>query len=137
VIIKDIKDNKEIKDLGAYVELLEYDNIEGFIMLSQLTNKCVKSVYEILKIRKQEMMEVLRVDEDKMCIDLTKKNVKPELRDAAVKRFKKAKKVHAIMRLVAVKLQTPTEELYEQFGWDLYEKCGFDHAYDAFRVAMT
>ena len=128
---------KDIKDLGAYVELLEYDNIEGFIMLSQLTNKCVKSVYEILKIRKQEMMEVLRVDEDKMCIDLTKKNVKPELRDAAVKRFKKAKKVHAIMRLVAVKLQTPTEELYEQFGWDLYEKCGFDHAYDAFRVAMT
>ena len=128
---------KDIKDLGAYVELLEYDNIEGFIMLSQVTNKRVKSVYKFLKIGKQEMMEVLRVDEDKMCIDLTKKNVKPELQDAAVKRFKKAKQVHAIMRQVAVKLQTPTEELYEQFGWDLYEKCGFDHAYDAFRVAMT
>lgn len=24
----------EIKDLGAYVRLIEYDNIEGFIMLS-------------------------------------------------------------------------------------------------------
>lgn len=128
---------KDIKDLGAYVELLEYDNIEGFIMLSQVTNKRVKSVYKFLKIGKQEMMEVLRVDEDKMCIDLTKKNVKPELQDAAVKRFKKAKQVHAIMKQAAVKLQTPAEELYEQFGWDLYEKCGFDHAYDAFRVAMT
>ena len=128
---------KDIKDLGAYVELLEYDNIEGFIMLSQVTNKRVKSVYKFLKIGKQEMMEVLRVDEDKMCIDLTKKNVKPELQDATVKRFKKAKQVHAIMKQAAVKLQTPAEELYEQFGWDLYEKCGFDHAYDAFRVAMT
>jgi translation initiation factor 2 subunit 1 len=106
-------------------------------MLSQVTNKRVKSVYKFLKIGKQEMMEVLRVDEDKMCIDLTKKNVKPELQDAAVKRFKKAKQVHAIMKQAAVKLQTPAEELYEQFGWDLYEKCGFDHAYDAFRVAMT
>ena len=82
---------KDIKDLGAYVELLEYDNIEGFIMLSQVTNKRVKSVYKFLKIGKQEMMEVLRVDEDKMCIDLTKKNVKPESQDMAVKRFKKAK----------------------------------------------
>lgn len=41
---------KDIKELGAYVELLEYDNIEGFIMFSQVTNKRVKSVYKFLKI---------------------------------------------------------------------------------------
>jgi translation initiation factor 2 subunit 1 len=128
---------KDIKDLGAYVELLEYNNIEGFIMLSQVTNKRVKSVYKFLKIGKQEMMEVLRIDEGKECIDLTKKSIKPELHDAANKRFKKAKQVHGIMRQVAVKLQTPVEELYEQFGWDLYEKCGYDHAFDAFRVALS
>jgi len=52
----------DIKDLGAYVRLLEYDNIEGFIMLSQVTAKRVKSVYKFLKLGKQEMMEVLRVD---------------------------------------------------------------------------
>jgi predicted RNA-binding protein with RPS1 domain len=63
----------EIKDTGAYVRLLEYDNIEAFIMLGQVTAKRVKSVYKFLKIGKQEMMEVLRVDEDKMCIDLSKK----------------------------------------------------------------
>jgi len=34
----------EIKDLGAYVRLIEYDNIEGFIMLSQVTAKRVKTV---------------------------------------------------------------------------------------------
>lgn len=96
----------------------------------------MKSVYKFLKIGKQEMMEVLRIDEGKMCIDLTKKNIKPELYDAATKRFKKAKTVHGIMRQVAVKLQTPVEELYEQFGWDLYEKCGYEHAFDAFRVAL-
>ena len=60
-----------------------------------------------------------------------------EYHDAAVKRYKKAKQVHHIMRHVAVKLQTPVEELYEQFGWDLYEKVGYDHAYDAFRVALS
>lgn len=41
------------------------------------------------------------------------------------------------MRQTAIKLKTPIEQLYEQFGWDLYDKCGFEHAFDAFRVAMT
>ena len=33
-----------IEDLGAYVRLIEYDNAEGFIMLSQVTAKRVKTV---------------------------------------------------------------------------------------------
>jgi len=41
------------------------------------------------------------------------------------------------MKQTAIKLKTPIEHLYEQFGWDLYDKCGFEHAFDAFRVAMT
>ncbi len=99
----------EIKDLGAYVRLIEYDNIEGFIMLSQVTAKRVKTVHKFLKIGKQEMMEVLRVDEEKMCIDLSKKSIKNDAINAANKRLKKAKQVHTIMRQTAIKLQTPVE----------------------------
>jgi translation initiation factor 2 subunit 1 len=94
----------EIKDLGAYVRLTEYDNIEGFIMLSQVTAKRVKTVQKFLKIGKQEMMEVLRVDEVKMCIDLSKKSLKAEAVNNANKRLKKAKQVHTIMRQTAIKL---------------------------------
>ena len=62
-------------------------------------------------------MEVLRVDEDKMCIDLSKKSIKADAIDVATKRYKKAKQVHSIMRQTAIKLNTPVEELYEKFGW--------------------
>jgi translation initiation factor 2 alpha subunit (eIF-2alpha) len=38
----------------------------------------------------------------------------------------------------AIKLNIAVEELYQQWGWDLYdEKCGFEHAYDAFRIALA
>ena len=38
---------------------------------------------------------------------------------------------------VALKLKIENvEELYEAWGWDMYEKCGFDHAFDAMRVAL-
>lgn len=82
------------------------------------------------------MMEVLRVDEEKMYIDLSKKSLIPDYLDEAEKRWKKSKKVHEIMFEVAMKLKTPIETLYEAWGWDLYEKCGLEHALDAMRVAM-
>ena len=66
-----------------------------------------------MKIGKQEYMEVLRVDENKMCIDLSKKSIKQDAIEIARKRCKKAKQVHTIMRQSAIKLQTPVEQLYE------------------------
>jgi len=126
----------EIKELGATVRLLEYGGIEGFIQLSQVSKRRVRSVQKFLKIGRREMMEVLRVDEYKKYIDLSKKSLMPDSLDEAEKRWKKSKKVHEIMFEVAMKLKVPIETLYEEWGWDLYEKCGFEHALDALRVAM-
>ena len=126
----------EIKELGANVRLLEYGGIEGFIQLSQVSTRRVRSVQKYLKIGRREMMEVLRVDNMKMYIDLSKKSLLDEQKEEAEKRWKKSKKVHEIMFEVAMKLKTPIESLYEAWGWDLYEKCGFEHALDAMRVAM-
>lgn len=51
------------------------------------------------------------------------------------KEFDKAKIVHLIMRLAAFNMQCKLIELYEAYGWDLYDK--FDHAYDAFKLTLT
>ena len=69
------------------------------------------------------MMEVLRVDEEKMYIDLSKKSLMTESVEEADIRWKKSKKVHEIMFEVAMKLKVPIEELYETWGWDMYDKC--------------
>jgi translation initiation factor 2 subunit 1 len=81
----------EIKELGAYVRLLEYDEVEGFIMNSQVSNARVKTISKLLKLGKQEFMEVLRVDEEKRCIDLSKKSIKSEGIKAATKRLRQSK----------------------------------------------
>ena len=88
----------ELRDMGANVRLLEYDNLEGFIMLSHVSTRRVRSVQKFLKIGRKEMMEVLRVDEEKMCIDLSKKSMKPDAVDEAYKKYISSKKVHAIMK---------------------------------------
>lgn len=124
----------KIHENGAYVVLLEYEHMEGLILSTEVTKKRVKSVNKFLKIGKQETMMVIRVDRDKRYIDLSKKKVQPEEANTTEKFFKKSKMVHNILKQTAIKLDCKLIDLYEGFGWDLYDK--FEHAYDAFRLCM-
>jgi translation initiation factor 2 subunit 1 len=126
---------KSIAEMGAYVSLLEYNNIEGMILLSELSRRRIRSVSKLIRVGRQEVVVVLRVDKEKGYIDLSKRRVAPEEIAKCEERYNKSKAVHSIMRHVSETTQRGLEELYIQFGWPLYHK--FGHAYDAFKVAIT
>lgn len=126
---------RSIAEVGAYVQLLEYDNIEGMVLLSELSRRRIRSVQKIIRVGRDEAVVVMRVDKEKGYIDLSKRRVSPEEVIKAEEKYKKSKQVHSILRHVAEKKGLDLETLYEQFGWPLYKKYG--HAYDAFRLAIT
>ena len=108
--------------------------MEGLIPSTEVTKKRVKLINKFLKMNNKETMMVIRVDKDKRYIDLSKKKVQPAEALQSEKYYKKAKMVHNILKQVATKLDCYLLELYEAFGWDLYDK--FGHAYDSFRLIM-
>jgi hypothetical protein len=55
----------KVEDFGAYVTLLEYNNTEGMILSSEVSRKRIRSIHKHLRIGKQDVMQVLRVDKDK------------------------------------------------------------------------
>jgi len=122
---------KRIVDMGAYVSLLEYNGKEGMMLLSELSKRRIRSVSKLLRVGRTEICMVLRVDEQKGYIDLSKRRVAPE--DAAAKEesFAKSKAVHGIMRHVAGQNNIPVEELCMKISWPLHKKYG--NAYEAFR----
>jgi len=126
---------KSIAEMGAYVSLLEYNNIEGMILLSELSRRRIRSVSKLIRVGRQEVVVVLRVDKEKGYIDLSKRRVAPEEVAKCEEKYNKAKAVHSIMRHVSETMQKNIEDLYVQFGWPLYQK--FGHAYDAFKIAIT
>mmetsp|Transcript_22098 Transcript_22098/g.16504 ORF Transcript_22098/g.16504 Transcript_22098/m.16504 type:complete len:130 (-) Transcript_22098:746-1135(-) len=103
----------KVNENGAYVVLLEYENMEGLILSNEVTKKRIKSVKKFMKVGKQETMIVIRVDKEKRYIDLSKKQVKAEEAAEREKYFKKAKMVHNILKEVAVKLKVKLQDLYE------------------------
>lgn len=125
---------KHIAEMGAYVSLLEFNGVEGMVLLSELSRKRIRSVNREIRVGKTEIVIVLRVDRDKGYIDLSKRRVTPEDAEKFEDRFQKSKTVHSILRHVAEKRDCSLEGLYEMIGWPLYKK--FGHAYDAFKLAL-
>lgn len=126
---------KEIQDMGGYVHLLEYNNCQGMIMLSELSRRRIRSVNKLLKVGHQEVAAVVRVDKEKGYIDLSKRRVAPEDIAKIEEKWNKSRSVHSIVRHVAETVGVDTIELYKRWGWPLYRKYG--HAYDGFRLAVN
>ncbi|EJD41994.1 eukaryotic translation initiation factor 2 subunit alpha [Auricularia subglabra TFB-10046 SS5] len=148
---------RQIAEMGAYVKLLEYDNIEGMILLSELSRRRIRSIQKLIRVGRNEVVVVLRVDKEKGYIDLSKRRVSPEDIVKCEERYTKSKTVASIMRHVASKVgggeggehddddkeaatlaandEEKLETLYEQIAWPLAKKYG--HTYDAFKLALT
>jgi translation initiation factor 2 subunit 1 len=126
---------KSITEMGAYLSLLEYNNIEGMILLSELSRRRIRSVNKLIRVGKLEVVTVVRVDKEKGYIDLSKRRVQPEDAVKMETKWNKSKAVHSIIKHCAKRLGMDTEQLYETFGWPLYKKYG--HAYDAFKLAVN
>lgn len=52
-------------EMGVYVKLLEYDNIDGMILLSELSRRRIRSMQKLVRVGNNEVVVVIRVDKDK------------------------------------------------------------------------
>ncbi|CDJ53717.1 eukaryotic translation initiation factor 2 alpha subunit, putative [Eimeria brunetti] len=124
---------QRIAEMGAYVSLLEYNNMEGMILMSELSKRRFRSVTKLVKVGRLEAVMVLRVDAVKGYIDLSKSRVSPEDIVKCEERYSKGKKVHQTVRHVASKHGLRVDELNAKVIWPLYKKYG--HALDALKAA--
>lgn len=133
---------RSIAEMGAYVHLLEYNNIEGMILLSELSRRRIRSINKLIRIGRDECVVVIRVDKEKGYIDLSKRRVSPEDIEKCEEKFAKARAVNSILRHVAEILKYETdeqlEELYQKTAWyfdEKFKKQGSSH--DCFKHAVN
>eukprot|EP00598_Pedospumella_elongata_P008061 CAMPEP_0184969706 /NCGR_PEP_ID=MMETSP1098-20130426/2409_1 /TAXON_ID=89044 /ORGANISM="Spumella elongata, Strain CCAP 955/1" /LENGTH=136 /DNA_ID=CAMNT_0027491517 /DNA_START=59 /DNA_END=466 /DNA_ORIENTATION=+ len=91
----------DVGDMGAYAKLLEYNDMEGFILLPEMGRRRVRSKATRLKVNRLEVVRVIRVDMEKGYIDLSKRTVGPEDIEKCHAQYNKAKAVHSVLSHVA------------------------------------
>lgn len=92
---------RSIAEMGAYVTLLEYNNIEGMILLSELSRRRIRSINKLIRVGRNECVVVLRVDKEKGYIDLSKRRVSKEEADKCEEKYQKARAVNSVLRHVS------------------------------------
>jgi translation initiation factor 2 alpha subunit (eIF-2alpha) len=53
------------QDVVDITSQLEYDNTEGMILLSELSRRRIRSVQKLIRVGRNEVVVVLRVDKEK------------------------------------------------------------------------
>lgn len=129
---------RSIAEMGAYVTLLEYNNIEGMILLSELSRRRIRSINKLIRVGRNECVVVLRVDREKGYIDLSKRRVSTEEARKCEEKYNKARAVNSILRHVAELTKMDFEELYTKTAWALErQRGGPSSSYDAFKAALA
>lgn len=129
-----------VDQYAVFVELLEYNCIEGMIILAEYSRP-TKSRYNqgfLLarkNINKKDVCRVLRVDKEHKNIDLTKRKIDPEKAKLVELKFQKNKKVQSLFLKLCDKFQKPMIYFYEQIVWPLEREMGRS-AYDLFERAI-
>jgi translation initiation factor 2 subunit 1 len=114
----------EVTDLGVFIEIVEYDNLEGLIVVGELTRKRISNATKAVKSGKIEVLFVSRVDRRKKYVDLSRIKVTSEERQACLQEHYRKKLAHNTMITIAQKADIDLLGLYESLGWPKTKEFG-------------
>lgn len=82
----------KIVDQGAYVSLDEFNNIQGFLHVSEIATGWIRSVAKFLKVGEKKVLLVKRVDTRRSEIDLSLKQVSSDQKKKKLLEIKRGEK---------------------------------------------
>lgn len=111
------------------MELLEYANIPGLVLSSELSKKRIRSIHQITKVGNSEVCQVLSVDRARGYIDLSLRSVGDKERKECLENASRNKIAYQIMLKTAKMAGMSVGELYEMVGYEKAREFGSLHSY--------
>ncbi|MFO7837281.1 MAG: translation initiation factor IF-2 subunit alpha [Candidatus Thorarchaeota archaeon] len=114
----------KVAPYGAYVELPEYGDKEGFIHISEVSSTWVRNIRNHIHENQRIVVRVLDVDKRKGHIDCSLRRVSDEAKRAKNEAWKRSQKAEKLLEIVGEQSDMSLEETYEKIGWPLEDQYG-------------
>ncbi|MFH0906185.1 MAG: S1 RNA-binding domain-containing protein [archaeon] len=117
VICKIIK----ITDFGVFASLLEYENIEGFIHISQVSSTWIKNIHNHVKINQIRAAKVLKIDNIKNQIDLSFNRVSSADEKRKIADYRLFKRAMGLLEEVSKELNIDNDTSWNEIAEKILE----------------
>ena len=116
---------------GAYVTLDEYNNMTGFLHISEIATGWIRNIGRYVRPNQKAVQKVIRVNKGRGEVDTSLKQVSTEERESKIIEVKKNDKGATFFDFVKSKLKLTVLQVQE-IGDRVLQK--YDYVYDAFEA---
>jgi len=104
---------REVKQNGAYVDLDEYDGIEGFIFIGEIASGWVKNIRAFVRPGQRLICKVMRTRKDNKSLELSLKSVSEERKRDRLAQWKNEERAKQLLKVLAEQVGWSEDELAE------------------------
>jgi translation initiation factor 2 subunit 1 len=125
----------KVLDYGVFLELLEYEGVQGFVHISNVSSSWIKNIRNFVKEGQIRAGKVIAIDPNKKQIDISFTKVSQSQQREKIEAYRQAKRAQKLIELLAQSTNQSTEAAWAEVGDPLLEK--FDSLYDAFQAVLV
>ncbi|HEX6282774.1 MAG TPA: translation initiation factor IF-2 subunit alpha [Nitrososphaera sp.] len=116
---------------GIYVTLDEYNNITGFLHISEIATGWIRNIERYVRPKQKAVLKVIRVNKVRGEVDTSLKQVSGEERKSKLIEVKKSDKAATFLDFIKSKLKLKDQQVQEIEDRVLQK---YDYVYDAFEA---
>jgi len=115
---------ERITPYAAWCTLDEYPGIEGMIHVSEVSGKWVHDIREFVKLNKQYVAKVVKIDYQKNTVNLSLKRVTKFDEREKTNAFRRNQRAEKMLEMAGKEMGKSLEESYEEVGYLIQDKFG-------------
>ncbi|MEM5777310.1 MAG: hypothetical protein QXJ06_02575 [Candidatus Aenigmatarchaeota archaeon] len=111
----------KILPYGAFCKILDYDNLEAFLHISEISSGWIKNIHEHIDEGRKYVAKVSKVNVEKMLFDVSLKKVTEQEKKEKLEEIKKENRAKKIIELVCKNLNIDFNQLSSKIT-SIYQK---------------
>jgi len=97
----------KVLDYGVFMELLEYEGLQGFVHISNVSSSWIKNIRNFVKEGQIRAGKVINIDRSKRQVDISLTKVSANAQREKIEEYKQGKRSQKLVELLAQKLGEP------------------------------